>query len=338
MTASRDILLDARWLDRGARNVLGLARVAQEVTRRLPPLERLDGPLPLLHPAEPIWLTAVLARRRPRLFYSPGFNVPPTSPVPFVLTVFDLIHLRVPEESSSTKRLYYALHVKPAVRRARAVLTGTDYSRSEIVEWSGVDPDRVKVIAAAAAAPFAPDGDAHRPGYGYCLYVGNSKPHKNLERLVEAFARTRDEHSLRLVLTCSPDADLVRVARDKGITERILFLGHVPDVRLASLYRGATAFVYPSIYEGFGLPPLEAMACGTPVVTSNATALAEVVGDAAVVVDPRDVDSIADGITRVAGDQRLRDELRVRGLRQAARFSWDETARRIRIVLGLERA
>src|ERR671936_502047 len=150
-SARPTILLDARWLESGARrNVRGLAGVAQEVTRRLPPLERLEGGLPLLHPAEPVWLTATLARRRPGVFYSPGFNAPPTCPVPFVLTLFDLIHLHVREESGAGKRLYYRLHVKPAVRRARAVLTGSEYSRAQIAEWSGVDPERVVVIGAAA--------------------------------------------------------------------------------------------------------------------------------------------------------------------------------------------
>ena len=187
-----NILLDARWLDAdGSRNVLGLARVGQEVVHLLPPLDRLEGGLRLLHPAEPAWLTAVLAKRRPQLFYSPGFNVPPTCPTPFVFTVFDLIHLHVAEESGAAKRLYYKLLVKPAAKRARAVLTGSEYSRAEIIAWSGADPERVVVIGAAAAAQFTPDGDAHDPGYPYLLYVGNDKPHKNLKRLVAAFAAVR---------------------------------------------------------------------------------------------------------------------------------------------------
>ena len=327
-------LLDARWLESGGRrNVRGLARVAQQVARRLPHLERLDGRLPLLHPAESIWLTAVLARRRPAVFYSPGFNAPPTCPVPFVFTVFDLIHLHVPEESGRGKRLYYELHVKPAVKRARAVLTGSDYSRAQIVEWSGVDPSRVVVIGAAAGDAFTPDGDVHEPGYQYLLYVGNHKPHKNVARLVQALARLREKSSLRLLLAGPVEPALLNVARTVGVADRIVFLGHVRDERLPALYRGAVAFVFPSLHEGFGLPPLEAMACGTPVVSSMTTSLPEVVGDAAVAVDPLDVDSIATGIDRVAGDEQLRTELRSRGLVQAARFSWDETARRTWLAL-----
>lgn len=325
--ARPDILLDARWLDEdGSRNVLGLARVAREVVRRLPPLERLEGGPRLLHPTEPAWLTGVLARRHPRLFYSPGFTVPPTCPVPFVFTLFDLIHLRAPEMRRARMRVYYRLHVRPAVKRARAVLTGSDHSRAEIVEWSGIDASRVVVIGSAAAPQFEPDGAVYRPGFRYVLTVGNQKPHKNLARLVRAFARVEERDALRLVVTGPPNAELVTLAHAEGVVERLVFLGRVPDQALPDVYRGAEALVFPSLYEGFGLPPLEAMACGTPVVSSTVTSLAEVVGDAAVVIDPLDVDSIADGIDRVLRDDQLRQALRARGIAQAARFSWERTA------------
>jgi glycosyltransferase involved in cell wall biosynthesis len=308
--------------------VRGLARIAQEVARRLPQLERLECRVPLLHPAETAWLTAVLARRRPSVFYSPGFNAPPTCPVPFVFTVFDLIHLEIPEESGAAKRLYYRLHVKPAVRRARAVLTGSEYSRARIAEWSGVSPDRIVVIRGAAGSEFTPDGELHDPGYPYLLYVGNHKPHKNLGRLIRALAQLRDGSSLRLLLVGPVEPELLGIARTIGVSDRLVFLGDVPDERLPELYRGAVAFVFPSLHEGFGLPPLEAMACGTPVVSSLATSLGEVVGDAAVAVDPLDVDSIAAGIDSIVGSEQLRRDLKARGLARAARFSWDETARR----------
>jgi O-antigen biosynthesis alpha-1,2-mannosyltransferase len=321
------ILVDARWLDEdGNRGVLGLARVAQQVLRRLPSLERLEGGPRLLHPLEPAWLTAVLARRKPRLFYSPGFNVPPTSPVPFVQTVFDLIHLRVPELGGVRRRLYYKALVRPAVGRARAVLTGSEFSRTELIDWSGADPDRIVVIGSAAAAHFTPEGDVFELGYPYLLYVGNQKPHKNLVRLVQAFARSGERDGLRLVLTGAPNRELISLARRERIEERVVFLGSVPDEKLPDVYRGAVAFVFPSLYEGFGLPPLEAMACGTPVVSSKATSLAEVVGEAAVVVDPLDIDSIADGIDLVVRDEGLRVELRERGIARARHFSWDRAA------------
>lgn len=325
--AQDDILLDARWLDEdGNRNVLGLARVAQEIVRRLPQVDRIEGGLRILHPAEPAWLTGVLARRRPRLFYSPGFNVPPTSPVPFVQTVADLIHLRVPEVSGNTKRLYYRFLVRPAVRRARAVLTLSEFSRAEILDWSGVDAARIVVMGTGVGGEFAPEGATYRPGFPYLLYVGNHKPHKNLPRLVKAFARAREREGLHLALTGPPSPELIALAQREGVSDQLVFLGRVPDEQLPGVYRGAVALVFPSRYEGFGLPPLEAMACGTPVVSSTSTALAEVVGDAAVVIDPYDVDSMADGINRVVQDETLRADLRAQGFVQARRFSWDRSA------------
>ena len=323
-----DILLDARWLDEdGTRGVLGLARVAQEVVRRLPPLERLEGGPPLLHPAEPVWLTGVLARRRPRLFYSPGFNVPPTSPAPFVLTLFDLIHLRVAEMSGRGGDCTTGSMCGPQSGVPARVLPGSEYSRAEIVEWSGVDPARVVVIGGAAASQFTPEGDAYRPGFPYLLYVGNQKPHKNLARLVQAPLHASTERdALHLVLTGAPKPELVASGAARGRRDRVVFLGPVPDEELPEHLSRCHALVFPSLYEGFGLPPLEAMACGTPVVSSDATSLAEVVGDAALIIDPLDVDSIADGIDRVVRDEGLRSDLRARGLVQAGRFSWERTA------------
>ena len=319
-----EILLDARWLEHGGRrNVLGLARVGQEIVRRIPPLERLEGGLPLLHPAEPLWLTGVLGKRRPRLFYSPGFNAPPTSPVPFVFTIFDLIHLHINEESSVGKRLYYRLHVKPAVRRARAVLTGSEHSRADIVEWSGVEPERVVVIRSAAASSFTPHGEAFEPGYPYLLYVGNRKPHKNLARLVRALDRIDRGHALRLILPGPVEPSLASLAHDVGVGDRLVFLGQVADARLPALYRGALAFVFPSLHEGFGLPPLEAMASGVPVVASTAGALPEVLGDAALLVDVAD---LAGALSRIVDDDALRAALVARGRDRVAELSWDRCA------------
>ena len=246
--------------------------------------------------------------------------------MPFVQTVFDLIHLRVPELSGAMRRLYYSVLVRPAVRRARAVLTGSDYSRAEILDWSGVDPARVVVIGSAAAEHFAPDGDIFQPGFPYLLYAGNQKPHKNLDRLVQAFARSQERDGLHLLLTGAPNQGLIALARRGGVGDRLVFLGSLQDKELPGIDRGAVALVFPSLYEGFGLPPLEAMACGTPVICSTATSLGEVVGDAAVVIDPLDIDSIADGIDKVVRDEGLRAELCGRGIAQAARFSWDRTA------------
>jgi glycosyltransferase involved in cell wall biosynthesis len=171
----------------------------------------------------------------------------------------------------------------------------------------------------------------------FVLYAGNVKPHKNLERVIDAFHRVRraglDE--LRLVIIgdeISKHLGLRRAVHRYMLHQHVRFLGFVPDETLAVLYRLAAVFVFPSLYEGFGLPPLEAMASGTPVVTSNVSSLPEVVGDAAILVDPYDPQAIADGIVRVLSDARLRDDLKTRGLARVQDFSWARSVARVHAI------
>ncbi len=169
------------------------------------------------------------------------------------------------------------------------------------------------------------------------LYVGNIKPHKNVERLVDAFhlARQGGLDSLRLVVIgdeLSKNASLRRAVHRYNLHKHVRFLGFLPDETLSAVYRLASVFVFPSLYEGFGLPPLEAMACGTPVVTSNVSSLPEVTGDAALLVDPTDASAIAAAITRVVTEPALREELRARGLARARQFSWERSVKEIRDI------
>jgi glycosyltransferase involved in cell wall biosynthesis len=167
------------------------------------------------------------------------------------------------------------------------------------------------------------------------MFAGNVKPHKNLERLIRAFARVRGQEGnedLRLVLIgddVSRYASLRRTADEAGVRQDVRFFGFVPHETLAALYRMATVFAFPSLYEGFGLPPLEAMACGTPVVTSRISSLPEVVGDGALLVDPYSEEQIAQGIARLLDDEDLRKRLVERGLERAASFSWERSVKKI---------
>ena len=171
----------------------------------------------------------------------------------------------------------------------------------------------------------------------FVLYAGNIKPHKNLERLIEAFHLIRRgplEHVKLLIIgdEISKLPALRRAVHRHKLHKHVRFLGFVPDETLAILYRLAAVFVFPSLYEGFGLPPLEAMASGTPVVTSNLSSMPEVAGDAAVLVDPYDVDAIKDGIKRVLTDPELREDLVRKGLRRARHFSWERSVARTREI------
>jgi glycosyltransferase involved in cell wall biosynthesis len=242
--------------------------------------------------------------------------VPPTGK-PSVLTLLDVQHLDLPELFPRGERLFRRLAYDRAARGAAHVVVISEWVKERVVTKLGLDPRRV------AAIHLGVDHERFSPGVGiprepFLLYPARPWPHKNNARLYEAFARVRAERpGLRLVLT--------GVGHDSaGLPEGAETRGGVSTDELVSLYRRASALVFPSLYEGFGLPPLEAMACGCPVAASNAGSLPEVVGDAAILFDPRDPESIAAGILEALDRA---DELRQRGLSRAAGFTWDATAR-----------
>jgi glycosyltransferase involved in cell wall biosynthesis len=307
----------------------GIGRFAGEVLRRLPELCPVPAPWPLLHPLEPLRLAWVLRRLRPLVYFSPGFNPPLRSPVPCIFTLHDLIHLQYQEESSLTKQAYYRLVVRPAMRWASRVLTVSRYVKQELLAWAGVPDERVVVVGNGVGPPFDPGGPHHAPGYPYLFYAGNRKPHKNLSRLLQGYARSGLRGDVRLVLTGPPDAATHQQSAAVGVADCVDYAGQLADTELAAYYRGAVALVCPSLYEGFGLSPLEAMACGTPVLTSDVTALPEVVGEAALLVDPYDVEAIAWGMRRLVQDSTLRQELVRQGLDRARLFTWEQTATRV---------
>jgi glycosyltransferase involved in cell wall biosynthesis len=233
-----------------------------------------------------------------------------------------------------------------AAHRSARVLTVSEASKRDILHFFDVGADKVAVIQNAIDERFRvppPEEEAfrirerfqlHEP---FVLYAGNVKPHKNLERLIEALhqlhANGFDELKLLIIGNdISRYATLRRAIHKYNLHKYVRFLGFVPDQTLAILYRLASVFVFPSLYEGFGLPPLEAMASGTPVVTSNISSLPEVVGTAAVLVDPYDPHAIAEGIAHVLYDARLRDDLRKRGPERAEAFSWEKAARQVRSI------
>ncbi len=247
------------------------------------------------------------ARDRVDVLHCPGHRGPLRSRVPVVVTVHDLAVFRHPEAFNRWTRSYSRTFLPRLARAARRVIAVSEFTKAEAVALLGVDPDRIHVVAHGVASPFEPYGPA--AGGSYALAVGTLEPRKNLARAVLAAERAGVE--LRVVGPAGwGDVDIDTV-------------GFVDDDELARLYRGAQCLVYPSLYEGFGLPVLEAMACGTPVVTSATGATAEVGGDAAVLVDPLDVDAIAAGIREAL---ERREELRAAGLERAAQFTWERAA------------
>lgn len=326
-TKRPDLLCDSRW-----RGHQGIARFSENVLQRLPGVMELPPGSRLFHPLDPIWLSRVIAKLQPRVYFSPGFNPPISSKRPFVFVVHDLNYVRCRENSDALRRAYFELIVRPACRRAVKVLTVSEFSRRQIVEWARISPDRVLNVSAGVDASFTDRGARYAPGFSYVLYVGNRLPHKNLPRLFQAFAIAGGD--CKLMLSGSPDRHTIELARKHGVEHAIRFSGIVSNDALPALYRGARAVVLPSLFEGFGLPVLEAMACGVPVLASNRTSIPEVAGDGALLVDPESIDEIADGLTRVIGDSSLRARLVASGLQQAAKFSWDTTAQSIMTLLA----
>jgi len=317
-----EILYDTRWIGNH-----GIGRFARELLSLLPGLTPFEARRRPSHPLDAALLGAALWRRKPALFFSPGYNSPMGWHCPFVFTIHDLNHLHVTVNSNAAKRAYYRYVMLPACHKAASVLTGSEYAKNEIREWAKLEEDKIVAVRYGVGLPFGASGGRRNLGYPYLLYVGNRKPHKNLARLLRAFAISGVRRSVRLVLTGSRDSEISAQIESQGLNGDVTFVGVPEDEQLADLYRGAEALVFPSLYEGFGLPALEAMACGVPVLTSKVCALPEVVGDAAVLVDPSDVEAIADGIHRLTEDNTLREELRRKGLKRARQFSWDKTAR-----------
>jgi glycosyltransferase involved in cell wall biosynthesis len=288
-----------------------------------------------------------LRRERIDLFHAPHYVLPPLAPTRSVVTIHDCIHLMFPQYLRNRVAWWYArTFLWAATRRSDRVLTVSEASKRDILRFFNIPPDKIAVIYNGIDDLFwtAPDEEEvvrvrerFQLTAPFVLYAGNIKPHKNLERVIDAFFRLRrdDLGELKLLIIgdeVSKYATLRRAVHRYKLHKHVRFLGFVPDRTLAVLYRLADVFVFPSLYEGFGLPPLEAMASGTPVVTSNVSSLPEVVGDAAILVDPYDADAIAGGIRMVLTDARLRAGLRERGRARAREFSWERSVARIREI------
>ncbi len=282
-----------------------------------------------------------VARAKADLLHEPHYVLPPLTRCRTVVTIHDCIHLRFPEYLPSRAAFAYAhAMIRLAARKADRVLTVSDASKRDILHYTGVAPEKVVVIYNGLDARFAavPDAEAidrvrqrFQLDHPFVLYVGNIKPHKNLERLIAAFASMRADgpEGLKLVVIgdeTSKHPGLRQAVHRHRLDKHVRFFGFQPVMTLVTFYRLARAFVFPSLYEGFGLPPLEAMANETPVVTSNLSSLPEVAGDAALLVDPYDVASIAEGIRRAVTDEPLRQQLIARGRRRAQEFSWARAA------------
>lgn len=282
--------------------------------------------------------------RNASLLHMPTMLAPVRSSLPVVVTIHDLAILRFPQNFRRWHRTFTTHLLPRLVRSVDAILTDSQATKNDLVELLAVAPERITVIPCGIGASFFrrasddPHLHAVRDRYAlprsYAITVGAIEPRKNLPRLLRAIdvlARGRPELGDLTLIHVGPAGwltdEVTETVSALRLRDRVRFLGFVPNDDLAALYQLARVSVYPSLFEGFGLPVLEAMASGCPVVTSNVSSMPEVAGDAAILVDPTDEDAIAEGLARIWSDERLRADLTARGLRRAAAFTWESTAR-----------
>lgn len=290
---------------------------------------------------EHVLLPLACRRERVDLLHCPKSAIPFFSPCPTVVTLHDLIPLRHPETEKFAARVYWRLQIPIAARRSAFIITDSEHARREIMADFKVPAERIRAIMlgfdpAMLMRRDAVQGAAIRARYGlpegYILYVGTIQPRKNIITLIEAYARLKREKEIaeKLVIVGRKgwlyDRLFERIA-ELGLKSEVIFTGFVPDEELPFIYDGARVFAYLSLFEGFGLPPLEAMACGVPVVTSNTTSLPEVVGDAGITVPPTDIERVAAALEQVLTDPLLASRMREAGIARARLFSWEAAAR-----------
>jgi len=278
-----------------------------------------------------------IPKGRVEVFHCPHYNLPFHIRTASVVTIHDLIHLVRPDLLSDHRAHLYASWLLPGVvRRTEHFLTDSEYSKGDIINHLRVPEEKISVIYPGVREGFRPylrdEVECFRRSRGlpqrFALYVGLLKPHKNIIRLLQAFSSLKEE-GLSLLLVGRRDRryrELNRALANDSLCPNVVLLPSFPFEELPLLYNAAECLALPSLYEGFGLPALEAMACGTPVVCSHATSLPEVVGDAAVLVDPLSVRSLAEGMQNILGDSTLRSELRRKGLERAKQFRWQDSA------------
>jgi len=281
-------------------------------------------------------------RRHPVDVLHVQYTAPPFAPCPVVTTIHDLAFEHLPETFNRRSWMQLRLTVRRTARRAAHIITVSEYSRRDISQTYGIAPKRITVTPEAAPTHFAPVTNETelkkiRENYGievdYILSLCSIQPRKNLERLIEAYSclrGIRPESKLpQLVLAGKRgwlDSGTFRAVERNGLGKHVLFTGYIPEQDLPALYSGANCFVYPSYFEGFGLPVVEAMQCGVPVIAGNRTSLPEVVGEAGLLFDPFDTSALVEAITRILDDSECRAELRAKGLQRAGDFNWKTTA------------
>jgi glycosyltransferase involved in cell wall biosynthesis len=330
------VIVNTRTL--GSSSLTGVQRYTLEILKRLDKIETIAPKQPQDGLKGHLWEQTILPNRLGnKLLWSPA-NTGPLAVRRQVLTIHDLSPLDHPENFSRGFSAWYKFLLPRLMRRVSRVLTVSEYSRKRVIELAHIEPERVFAVHNGVEARFQPRSKPEveqvkknlgLPSPHYVLSLSSLEPRKNLHRLLQAWAQVYPElpEEVWLVIAGGKGRSLVfREVSFDPLPPRVYLTGRVQDQDLPALYTGALAFIYPSVYEGFGLPPLEAMATGTPIITGNLTSLPEVVADAGLMVDPYNVEAIAEALKRLIDEEALRMELGKKGLERAALFTWERTA------------
>lgn len=317
------IAVDYSWL-----GPTGIGRMAAEVLSRRPAAVEVIGIRKDMKNAgilTPFSLSSNIKKSGADKFWSPGFIPPAMSPeVPNSITIHDLTHLHY---FKLHHRIYYNVVIKPLLRNVDVIFTVSDHAKLEIQEWAGISPEKVIRVYNGVDPVFSNNEriiDINRP---YILYVGNRRVNKNVPGLMRAFAASGlAKQGYMLALTGSRDAAVAELEAELGIEGDVHYFGFVSEADLPAVYRGAHMTAFVSLYEGFGLPIIESMACGTPTLTSSVSCMPEVAGGAALLANPDDISAVSEGLKVLCEDSDLRQRLQTAGKQRANEFSWDKTA------------
>ncbi|PZX59765.1 glycosyltransferase involved in cell wall biosynthesis [Algoriphagus ratkowskyi] len=321
MKIKNNILIDSRW-----EGNTGIGRLYQEVMKYAPSevsCTYVESKMGLGNLLSPLMLGEEIKKSNADVFYSPSFMPPAFSKVPFIFTVHDLMHLFY---YSKLHKIYYEQVIARLALKAKKIITVSHFSKSQLVDILGLPKELIKVIYNGVDSHFLENEEEYVSVRPYFLYVGNRRKNKNLPAMLTAFAQARIPHDFMFYLSGDADAELEALIDSLGIQKRVRYLGFIEEDDLPKLYKGAHATLFASLMEGFGLPIIESMASGTPVLTSNTTSLPEIAGGAALCVDPTNISAIQSGIEKLVSDENFYVECIVKGLDRAQEFSWKKTA------------
>jgi len=318
------LMVDKRWF-----GDTGIGRYASEMHSSKPEnleLCEFQSNIKIKNPFSPFYLTHEINKFQPNVFWSPGF-IPPfkAKKTLVVITIHDLTHLHY---YSVFHKFYFNAFLRHLIRKSDLIFTISDYSRSEILQWTGLDEKKVVRNYLGVNSKFNPDGPSLQLSNPYILYIGNRRCYKNIPRLMMSFKLSGLlKNGFVLALTGFRDKLCIEAEEKADLVGKIHYFGHIQESLLPNLYRGAHALAFPSLYEGFGLPIIEAMASGIPVLTSNRASMPEISGGAALLADPENIEDIALNLYQICMSSSLRAKLIDLGLARSDFFKWHKTSK-----------